>query len=501
MNISTTISNRTRMLAAAFAMMMIIMPTTSLGQQQTPPPPTAPRSVRFPQPVERTLKNGLRVIVIERSGVPLVSAQMTIKNGSEVDPPQLAGLANMTATLLTKGTASRGAPEIAEAIEKLGGSLESDARWDASTVTLSVMAAKIDPAMEILADVVRHPTFKKEEIERQRQQTLDSLSVALRQPGTLARFVASRVVFGDAPYGHSLGGTPETITGIKRDDIARLHTAYYRPNNAILVLGGQITPDAAFALAERLFNDWIKPSTELPAPSTEVVKSSGTEGKARVVVIDKTDAGQAAVVVARRGLRRTDEDYFRALVANSILGGGYSARLNQEIRIKRGLSYGAGSTLEVRRDVGSFIALTQTKNESGAEVAQLLIGEVGRLASASVPEAELVPRKAALIGTYARMLETSAGLVEQVASLALYGLQLDEINKYIEGVQAVAASDVQRLAGMRLAASGAHIIVVGNAKLFIDSLRKQFPNVEVIPENELNLNEAGLRRNVSGQAK
>lgn len=486
------------MLAAVAVMTMIIMPIELFGQQQTPPPPSAPRSVRFPQPVERTLKNGLRVIVVERSGVPLVSAQMTIKNGSEVDPPPLAGLANMTASLLTKGTVSRSAPEIAEAIEKLGGALESDARWDASTANVSVMASKIEAAMEILADVVRRPTFKEDEIERLRQQTLDDLSVALRQPSNIARFVAARVVFGNAPYGHALGGTPQTITRIKRDDIVRLHGTYYRPDNAILVIGGQIKPDAAFSVAERLFNDWVNPNTPLPASSTEAANAAVTEGRARVVVIDKPDAGQAAVVVARRGLRRGDENYFQALVANSILGGGYSARLNQEIRIRRGLSYGAGSMLELRREVGPFFAATQTKNESGAEVAQLLIGEVGRLASGQIPETELVPRKAALLGDYARQLETSAGLVAQVASLALYGLPLDEINKYIDGVQAVTASDVQRFAGARLAASGAHIIVVGNAKLFIDALRKQFPNVEVISESELDLNSASLRRNSSG---
>jgi len=136
-----------------------------------------------------------------------------------------------------------------EAIEALGGSLESGARWDASTATVGVMSARISPAMGILAEIVRHPVFKDEEIERLRQQYLDSLAVELGQPGTIASFAAARLVFGDSPYGHPLGGTPESIARIKRDDIVALHNTYYRPDNAILVIGGDITADAAFALA------------------------------------------------------------------------------------------------------------------------------------------------------------------------------------------------------------------------------------------------------------
>ncbi|HYE65372.1 MAG TPA: insulinase family protein, partial [Pyrinomonadaceae bacterium] len=232
------------------------------------------------------------------------------------------------------------------------------------------------------------------------------------------------------------------------------------------------------------------------ASSVEGTKAdaSGSSGKPRIVVIDMPDAGQAAVVVARRGLKRTDPEFFRGLVANSVLGGGYSARLNQEIRIKRGLSYGAGSSLAARRAVGPFVASTQTKNESGAEVASLLISELARLSSEPIPETEMTPRKAVLIGNFGRALETTGGLVSQVASLALYGLSLDEINNYIKNVQTVTGKEVQQFAGTRLGAKDASLIIVGDAKLFLDNLRKQFQNVEVIPIAELDLNSASLRR-------
>jgi zinc protease len=478
---------------------ILMMPINSMGQQETPPPPAPPRPVNFPKPVEKTLANGLRVIFVERAGTSLATAQLLIKNGGEVDPPKLAGLADMVASLLTKGTAKRSAPQIAEAIEALGGMIDYGARWDASQVSVNVESSKIDPAMEILSDVARRPTFKEDEIERQRQQSIDQLSFMLADPGTLARYVASRVVFGDSPYGHPLNGTPESLALIKREDITRLHSTYYRPDNAILVIGGDLRSDDAFKLAERYFGDWAKPSTPLPTYNEPAFSYRRTSGQ-RVVVIDVEHAGQAAVILTRPGLKRTDPDFFQGIVANSVLGGGYSARLNQEIRTKRGLSYGAGSALDVRRNTGPFIAVTQTKNESGAEVASLLMTELGRMASASIPDTELTPRKAALIGNYARQLETIDGLVSQVASLALYGLNLDEINSYIKNVQDVNASEIQKFAGARLDAKSADIIIVGKASDFLPDLRKRFQNVEVIPESELDLNSASLRKAATGGA-
>jgi zinc protease len=458
--------------------------------QATPPPPAPPRSGKFPTPVEQTLPNGLRVIVIERHESPLISAQLLIKNGGEVDPPELAGLADMTANLLTKGTQSRDATKIAQEIESLGGSLDSGARWDASFSTVSVMSSKIDPAMEILADVVRHPTFKSEEVERLRQQNLDNFTLALGDPGTIARFVAARVVFGDSPYGHPVGGTTESLTRITAADIAKMHSRYYRPDNAILVIGGDINSKDGLALATKYFGDWQKPTTPLPTISA-AMESTGKTG--RIVVIDKPDAGQAAVYLARAGINRKDPDYFRGIVSNSVLSG-YSGRLNQEIRIKRGLSYGAGSVLDTRRDVGPFLASAQTKNESGAIVADLLLSEIGRLSSAPPADVELTPRKAVLIGSFSRNLETASGLVGQVGSLALYGMGLDEINRYINNVQAISTADIQKFAGSRLDAKTANIIIVGNAKAFLPELQKKYPNVEVIPMAELDLNTALLRK-------
>jgi zinc protease len=299
------------------------------------------------------------------------------------------------------------------------------------------------------------------------------------------------VVFGDSPYGHPISGTTESLTRIAGAEIAKMHTRYYRPDNAILVIGGDITSKDAIALATKNFGDWQKPSDPLPTVTEAKIGEGAKTG--RIVVIDKPDAGQAAVYLARTGINRRDPDYFRGIVANSVLSG-YSGRLNQEIRIKRGLSYGAGSQLDTRRDVGPFVASAQTKNESGAQVADLLVGEIGRLSSAPPADLELTPRKAVLIGTFSRNLETAGGLVGQIASLALHGLGLDEINRYINNVQAIGTADVQKFAGGRLDAKTSNIIIVGNAKLFLPELQKKYPNVEVIPVTELDLNTALLRK-------
>src|SRR6185503_7620754 len=201
-------------LSLLFVLLSLPLVVYAQTPQATPPPPASPRSGTFPKPVEETLPNGLRVIVVQRSESPLVSVQLLIKNGGEVDPVELAGLADMTANLLTKGTQSRDATRIAQEIESLGGSLDSFARWDSSFTNLNVMSSKIGPAMEILADVVRRPTFKSEEVERLRQQYLDNVTLALGDPGSIARFVSARVVFGDSPYGHPIAGTADSLTRI-----------------------------------------------------------------------------------------------------------------------------------------------------------------------------------------------------------------------------------------------------------------------------------------------
>lgn len=465
--------------------------STAQQPQATPPPPQSPRSVTFPTPVEKTLGNGLRVIVVQRSAMPLVTAQLVIKSGGEADPAEMAGVADMTASLLTRGTTTRSATQIAEAIEALGGTLNSGASWDSSSVTTSVMSSRLGAALEIVSDLVRNPAFGDEEIERLRKQSLNFLRNALGTPASIARLAAGRVVFRDSPYGHPLSGTPESLPRIKREDIVRIHGLFYRPDNAILVIGGDMSPESGFALAEKFFGTWQKPATDLP--KLQVVSPASAAGNRRIIVVDMPAAGQAYVLAARTAINRDNPDYFPGIVSNAVLSG-YSGRLNWEIRVKRGLSYGANSSLDTRRWAGAFIATASTKNESGAEVSALALGEIGKLATAGVAQTELTPRQASLIGGFARQLETTGGLVGQVSSLAIYGINFDQLNQFVSRVQAIQPQDVKKFAATNLNIDSTSLIVVGDAKKFLPDLQKQFPQVELIPIDQLDLNTASLRK-------
>ena len=472
----------------ALAFFATVQLAPGIGGVDKPPSPSGPHEVTFAQPTEARLENGLRVIVAERPGLPILAAELLVRTGAEVDPEGRAGAASMTGSLLTKGTDRMTAPQIASAIESLGGEIESGARWDASSAVIVVLSSNAGPALGILADVVLHPAFKQEEIDRLKNQTLDGLRVVLQQPGALARYVTDRVVYGSSEYGHAAGGTMETVQAIKRDDLVKLYQTYYTPENATLILAGDITLEQGKKYAQQFFGDWkadpaaLKDSTP-PSP----------EWKAENVVVDMPQAGQASVTVAKPAIKRSSPDYYTGLVANAALGTGFVSRLNREIRIKRGLSYGARSALDSRRNGGSFVASAQTKNQSAGEVASLLQSELKRLGTDPVQGDELKSRQAVLTGGYARNLETNRGLVAQIASLATYDRPLDTVNKFIPAINAVTAADVSAFA-TKYFETAPSLIIVGKAPEFLESLKKDFPEVKVIHQTDLDLNRPDLTK-------
>jgi zinc protease len=416
-------------------------PVTTLAPQaerQAPPPRARRSSPVLPSPVEKTLANGLRVIVAKSSDLPLITADLTVRGGAGADPAGLAGVSSLTAELLTEGTKTRTATQIAAATEALGADLEAGSGWEASSLTLSVIADKASQGLAIMADVAQNPTFKAEELERVKAETLDGLSVSFQQPGAVAGFVTPTVIYAGSGYGHVASGTPGSLPKIQRDALVKTHAANWRPDNAILVLTGDLTPEQGFALAEKAFGGWAKPAGPPPAP----VKGP-TGYAARNVVVDLPGTGQAAVVVTKPAILRADPRYYAGLVANGVLGGGYSSRLNQEIRIKRGLSYGAGSSLSPRASIGGFSATVQTKNESAAQVVGLIKDELTRLAAEPASAGELAARKSVLVGDFGRDLGTSGGLADILGNLAIYGVPLNEIQAYTGKVEAVSAADVQ----------------------------------------------------------
>jgi zinc protease len=454
------------------------------------PDPAKPVVAALPAPVTIKLANGMTLIVVEKHDLPLLTVQIIAAGGGGADPKGRAGLNSLTADLMVKGTTTRSATQIANEVEKLGGSISSGAGWDASAVTLEVKSDQIVPAIAVLADVVRNPVFSDEELERDRAQTIDGVQVQLKNPGRLAGLVAAKVVMGDSPYGHALAGTPGSLKAITRADVTGAYGATWQPGSATLIMVGDITPAVARALAEKNFGTWKNKGD----PGLYPVPSAAPVGlPPRIIVVDMPNAGQAGVVVARPGIARSDPGFYAASVANATLGVGFSSRLNQEIRIKRGLAYGAGSGLAARRGPGYVSANTQTKNPSAPEVVGLIIDTMRGMGIAPVPAGELASRKAVLIGDFGRDTETTGGIAGILGDYVVEEIPLSELKAFTPKIDGIDAAAVQRAAQRLLDPTGASIIVVGDARLFIDELRKKYPNVEVIGADKLNLDSSTLK--------
>jgi zinc protease len=462
------------------------------AQRARLPEPTAAVAPTTPPVAEARLDNGMRILVVNKPGLPLVSARLNFDAGSADDGAGKSGVASMTAGLLTQGTTTRTAPEIATQIEQLGASIGAGAGPDFTSVYANAPADVFPQAVALMADLVRNPTFADEELDRQRTQTLDGLKVALASPGQVASQVSGRVIYGDAPYGAPGVGTVTTVPALTRADVVAFHAARYLPSDATLVFSGDITPEAARALAQSAFGDW-RASGSTAAAANAAVAPAGQPLQSRVVVIDQPGAGQAAVIAALRGVPRTDPAYFPLTVGNTLLGGSFTSRLNQEIRIKRGLSYGTRSSLGLRRGDGLFTASAQTKNETAVEVSDLILAEIERLDTTQPTESELTTRRAILTGAFGSQLETVDGLGTLVANLALYDLPMSDLAAYAGNVATVDGPAMQSAFARALPVSNASLVIVGDASKFIDALRAKHPNVEVIPLSSLNLDTAALK--------
>lgn len=451
------------------------------GQRVQPPAPAAPVAVAIPVPVERRLANGLRVVVVEKRGLPIVTAALVAQGGSSSDGDTRAGTAELAAGLLTQGTTTRSATEIARAVESLGGSISSGAGWDSQSVTLTVGSAQAAPALGILADVARNPAFAQAEIDRLRTRTIDGVSVALTDPGQLSSLIADRVTFASG-YGHPASGTPATLKAITRADVTAAYRATWTPAQTTLVLVGDLTADQGATLAQQLFGDWrAAPGTTTP-PAPQAAPPAP-----RVIVVDMPDAGQAGVVVSRPGIARSDAAYFPAAVANATLGVGFSSRLNQEIRIKRGLAYGARSELDARKLGGAVSAATQTKNPSAPDVVKIITDEMQRLGAEPAPAAELATRKAVLAGNFGRTVERTSGIAGTIATYVADGVPLARIATFLPSIEAVDPAAVQQVAGRIMDPKAASIVVVGDAKQFLAPLRAAYPGLVVIPAASVDL--------------
>jgi zinc protease len=460
------------------------------GERLAPPAPGPQRPFTAPAFAERTLANGLRVVAARSTELPIAGLYLVFGGGTSADPDGRPGVASMTALLAESGAAGMSAPEIAARVESLGARLGFQAGPDSTLAFTSAPSANIAEAGALLSAVVRSPDFPAEELERERKQALDRLRVSMRQPAFVNALVAQRALYGDAPYGNPQGGTPASLAALTRDDVAGYARRWWRPDNATLIVTGGLESDAAFVLAERLFGDWAKPSEPLPQ---DTASPAGSAGVPRVIVVDMPAADQAAVSVALRAIPRKDEDYYPLLLANSVLGGSSTGRLFQEVRVKRALSYGAYSSLTALSDEGSLIAQARTRNDAAPEVAKVMLDEIRRLAAEPVSQDLLQRRKTLQTGAFARQVEGSGGLATFLAGLAVQGLPMSEYARYTAALEAVTPEAIAASVAGELDPSRASIVIVGKAEAFLEPLRAQYPNVEVVPLHVLDLGSAALK--------
>lgn len=465
-----------------------IVTAASAADRVQPPVPGPAIAPTLPTPVERKLANGMKLVVIERHVLPIVTTYLVAGGGSSTDPAARAGLAETTASVFTKGTTTRSAPDVARTIETLGGSIGADATRDGMFLQLTVKSDELSKAMDVFADVAMHPAFSNEELERQRAQALDGLTVAYKTPGQLSSMIASRALYGDGPYGKPADGTPQSLATITRDDMVAAYRQRWRPDALTLVVAGDISPDQATAMANRYFGGWAKPGTPPPA-----IPAPGPVVAPRTIAVDLPQTPQAAVMIARVTIARSDPLFYPMVVADAALGGGFGARLNQEVRVRRGLAYGAGSSFQARRSPGPLSVSTSTKNPTVGEVVVLMQDEMRKLGTDLVPQAELDARKAGLIGGFGREIETTDGLAGLAAGLVLQDTPLSEIQLYTPSIAAVTPEQVRDVSKKLIDPASASVIMVGDASQFLPGLKEKGINAEVIPVGKLDLNKAALR--------
>jgi zinc protease len=486
-----TIADSPNIQATEIAIAAADIPTYTLaaeGERALPPTEGPPVSAAIPAYEERTLDNGLRVIVASKPGLPLFSANLTIKRGATSDPAALAGLASMTADVATRGTTTRSATDLAREIESLGAFLNAGSSSDTTDVSAGGRSDKAGEIFALMSDIVLNPAFAEEEIERARTETLDNLKVELRQPGTVASLALRRALFGVGSYGRV--ETETTINNIQQTDIQAYHTTHWRPDDAVLVIAGNLTAEEGFALAETAFGAWLKPET---AALGVMLTMEGGLAPPRVIAIDIPDIQQAAVMMGAYGPARSDPDYIPTLVVNNVLGGGYSARLNAEIRIKRGLSYGAGASLSARMGTAPVVASAQTRNDAVPQVIDLMGAELARLGSDPIPEAELNARKAVLVGSFGRSVETTAGLASQLGNLAAFNLPLERLSTYADEILAVTPEQATIVAIKYYDPSKAALVVAGDAAQFWSQIQQRRANAERFNIDDVNFNSGSLK--------
>lgn len=445
---------------------LVMTPTSAQEKLDRSKPPKAapPKDVKFPDYYETTLSNGLKLIVYQQSDLPTVSVSLVLRGGSIFDGAS-PGVASMTMDLLTKGTKSRNATQIADEIDFLGGNLGAGANWDNSTVSLSILSKYLDKGMELMADVALNPGFPEEELNRSREQRLAAILQRKSSAPALASLQFNKAVFGNHPYGNSADGTETSIKELKRDALAQFHAQHFLPNNSFIVAVGDATPEKMKALVEKLFGAWKKGSiVEKQFPEIREVD------RTKIQIVDRAGAVQSSIVIGHVGVERKNTDFIPLMVLNTMLGGYFGSRLNLNLREDKGYTYGARSSFDSRMYRGTFSMGADVRNEVTDSAVTEFLSELRRICKEPVPQDELDGVKSYLTGLFPIQIETPSQVAMRIVSIELYALGKTYYNTYNSRIQAVTAADISRVAKQYLHPDNLIIVCAGKAELLKTTL-------------------------------
>lgn len=454
---------------------MIFMTSTDAQEKpdrSKPPKAALPKDVKFPDYFEEVLANGLKLIVYEQHELPSVAVSLVVRGGSMYDGNS-PGLASMTADLLTKGTKTRSATQIAEEIEFLGGNLGAGTGWDNSTVSLSILSKYLDKAFDVMADVVLNPTFPNEELDRSREQRLASILQRKANAGSLASIQFNKAIYGDHPYGQPPDGTEASIKALNREMMVKFHEQYFLPNNAFMVAVGDITPKKMKELINKVFGTWKKGSVpEVKFPEIKDID------RLKIQVVDRAGAVQSAILVGHVGIARNNPDFIPLSVLNTLLGGYFGSRLNLNLREDKGYTYGARSGFDSRLYRGPFSASAEVRNGVTDSSVIEFLKEIKRVCDEPIPQDELNGVKSYLTGLFPIQIETPGQVASRIVSIEMYGLGKTYYNTYNSKVNAVTSEELSRVAKKYLHPDKLVVVAAGKADLLKETLAK-FGTVEL----------------------
>jgi zinc protease len=403
----------------------------------------APGAVKLPPCTEYTLGNGLRVFIMETHEVPLVTVQLLVSAGSAMDGPGADGIANLTGRLLQKGAAGLSADQIAESIEEVGGIVDVSTGRDYSTVDGDFLAKDLGRALDIMAKVVLSPDFPKEELDREKGLVVAGIQGTKEQPSQVATREFIRELAGAHPYAHPVDGSEENVGKLTRDQVTGFYRKYYVPAGSILAVVGDIDTGKALDLVKARFGSWKgEAPKDAAVPALAPRKMPGRE----LFVIDKGDATQSQIRIGNLSVPRNTPDYFPLLVTNSVLGGGFTSRLMDEIRVNRGLSYGARSGLNHLKAGGFFGVYTYTKNKSLRETIDVALEQLRKIRTERISDAELAKSQKYITGLFPFDIERNGDLAGWITDLTYYALPLTFVETYCANVDKVTPDDAMRVA-------------------------------------------------------